>query len=138
MSSQTAFLDNFVASVFTFKANDKNEAHIGIKVKKRYKKMLKGMRKKEETGVHSSEERWFLYILECSDGTLYTGITKDLERRIEQHNAGKASRYTRVRRPVKLAYNEVCSTRTAALVRECKVKEMTRKNKLSLLKLIDS
>ncbi len=121
----------------TFKANDKSETYTGTRVKKRYKKMLKGMQKKEETGVHPSQGQWFLYILECSDGTLYTGITKDLDRRIEQHNAGKASRYTRVRRPVKLVYDEVCSTRAAALVRECKVKEMTRKKKLSLLKLID-
>lgn len=92
------------------------------------------MQQKEETEADASREHWFLYILECSDGTLYTGITKDLERRLEQHNAGKASRYTRVRRPVNLVYNELCSTRTAALVRECEVKEMTRQKKFSLIK----
>jgi putative endonuclease len=96
--------------------------------------MLKGMQRKKESRVEASREEWALYILECGDGTLYTGITKDLERRIAQHNAGRASRYTRVRRPVRLMYHERCGTRTAALVRECEVKEMTRKAKFSLIK----
>ena len=51
-------------------------------------------------------EIWFVYILRCVDGTLYTGITKDLARRCQQHNDGAASRYTRSRRPVKLVYQE--------------------------------
>ena len=51
-------------------------------------------------------ERWFIYILRCADGSLYTGITKDLDRRLEQHNAGTASRYTRGRLPVIIEYQE--------------------------------
>ncbi len=97
--------------------------------------MLAGMQKKEKPGSAVSHEPWFLYILECSDGTLYTGITKNLERRFAQHNAGTASRYTRVRRPVKFVYNELCSTRTSALVRECEVKEMTREEKMRLYQI---
>jgi putative endonuclease len=103
-------------------------------LKKKYKTMLAGMQKNEKPGSAASPEQWFLYILECSDGTLYTGITKNLERRFAQHNAGTASRYTRVRRPVKCVYNEPCDTRTAALVRECEVKEMTRGEKMRLFK----
>jgi putative endonuclease len=97
--------------------------------------MLAGMQKNEKPGSAVLPEQWFLYILECSDGTLYTGITKNLERRFAQHNAGTASRYTRVRRPVKFVYNEQCSTRTAALVRECEVKEMTRERKKRLYQI---
>lgn len=52
------------------------------------------------------EERWFVYILRCADGSLYTGIAKDVDRRFEQHNAGTASRYTRSRLPVRLEYQE--------------------------------
>jgi putative endonuclease len=54
----------------------------------------------------TSGEVWFVYILECAEGSLYTGITKDLRRRCRQHNAGIASRYTRGRRPTKLVYHE--------------------------------
>lgn len=95
--------------------------------------MLEGMERKRASESGPLKEPWFLYILECSDGTLYTGITKEIERRIAQHNAGTASRYTRVRRPVKLLYTEICVTRTAALIRECQVKEMARIEKLSLI-----
>jgi len=97
--------------------------------------MLKGMQRKEKSGSGIRHDSWFLYILECSDGTLYTGITKDLERRLAQHNAGTASRYTRVRRPVKFVYTDVCENRTAALVRECEVKEKSRDDKLKLFQI---
>lgn len=73
--------------------------------------------------------RWHLYILECSDGTLYTGITNDLARRIEQHNSGRASRYTRSRRPVKLIYKEPCRGKSSALKKECRIKALSRKKK---------
>ncbi len=83
-----------------------------------------------------SAKRWMLYILECSDGTLYTGITNNMDRRVDQHNAGKAARYTRGRRPVSLRYCELCTTRSQALVREAAIKRLTRaaKHRLMCLK----
>jgi len=75
---------------------------------------------------------WFLYILECGDGTLYTGITNDVSRRLEQHRLGKASRYTRSRLPVLLIFQEPCADRPAALRRELAVKKLPRTSKLAL------
>ena len=63
-------------------------------------------------------ERWFVYILRCADGSLYTGIAKDVDRRLEQHNAGTASRYTRSRLPVTLEYQEEQPNQSLALKRE--------------------
>ena len=97
---------------------------------KTYKRMLAGMQAKEKRSRKKKKlERWFLYILKCSDSSFYTGITKDLERRLKMHNAGKASRYTRTRRPVEMIYRETCKGRTQALVRECAVKAYPRKKK---------
>ncbi len=76
---------------------------------------------------------WFVYILRCSDDSLYTGITTAVDRRIEQHNAGTASRYTRSRRPVHVEYHEPHDTRSLALKREAAVKRMTRAEKESLI-----
>jgi predicted GIY-YIG superfamily endonuclease len=72
---------------------------------------------------------WFLYLVKCSDGTLYTGITNDLERRLDQHNDGKASRYTRSRVPVTLLYKEVCRNKSSALKKEFRMKSLSRKEK---------
>ena len=77
---------------------------------------------------------WFVYILRCADGTLYTGITKDLARRTKQHNAGTASRYTRSRRPVKLVYQEPQCSQSSALKREAAIKKLTRQTKLALIR----
>ena len=74
-------------------------------------------------------ERWFVYILQCADGSLYTGITNDLNRRLEQHNAGTASRYTRSRLPVTLVYHEEPTTKGGALKRELSIKSLSRKAK---------
>lgn len=76
---------------------------------------------------------WFLYILECRDGSLYTGITLELERRLTQHNGGKASRYTRARLPVKMVYTEKCKNRSLALRREWAVKSLSRGEKERLI-----
>jgi predicted GIY-YIG superfamily endonuclease len=76
---------------------------------------------------------WFVYILRCADGTLYTGITTDLARRTEQHNAGTASRYTRSRCPVKLVYQEPQRSQSLALKREAAIKRLTRRQKLALI-----
>ena len=77
---------------------------------------------------------WFVYILRCVDDTLYTGITTDVARRIDEHNAGKApgARYTRGRRPVELAYAEAAASRSAASRREAAIKQLDRTGKLAL------
>ena len=81
-----------------------------------------------------SVERWFVYILRCADGSLYTGITKDVDRRLEQHNAGTASRYTRSRLPVILEYQEEQPNQSMALKREVAIKAMSRQKKESLIR----
>jgi len=70
--------------------------------------------------------------LECRDKSLYCGSTKDLKARIQLHNAGKASKYTRSRKPVKLVFFEECKSRNAALKREIEIKAMTRKQKQAI------
>ena len=78
---------------------------------------------------------FYVYILECSDKTLYTGWTKNIEKRIQEHNHGKlGARYTRSRRPVKPVYIEACSTLSDALKREVQIKKLSRTQKLQLLK----
>ena len=73
---------------------------------------------------------YFVYILRCSDGTLYTGITTDLERRVEEHNdSAKGAKYTRSRRPVTLVYSETCPDKSEASRREYRIKRMTRQQK---------
>lgn len=84
-------------------------------------------------GTAAAEEPWFVYILECSDGSFYTGITNDLMRRVQQHNDGNASRYTRSRRPVTLRYHEPCDSRSHALIRECSLRLLSRKEKEALV-----
>ncbi len=96
-------------------------------MKSNYKRMLKGMQEKEN--ALDVTEAWYLYILECVDGTYYTGVTKDLERRFEEHNSGKGARYTRTRVPVRMVYQETCISRSSALIRECAVKALPRKQK---------
>ena len=81
-----------------------------------------------------SRSKWFVYILRCGDGTLYTGITKDVARRCQQHNAGMASRYTRSRRPVALVYREPKASRSLALKREAAIKGMSRREKEWLIR----
>ena len=75
----------------------------------------------------------YTYILRCADGTLYTGWTNDLEKRLAAHNAGKASKYTRVRLPVELAYFEVFETKAEAMRREVLIKQLSRPEKLRLI-----
>ncbi len=73
-----------------------------------------------------------VYLLRCRDGSLYTGITNDLPQRLESHRRGKASAYTRSRRPVSLAYQEIARDRGAALKREAAIKRLSRLEKLAL------
>lgn len=76
---------------------------------------------------------WYLYILKCGDGTLYTGITNDLEKRLEAHRSGKGAKYTRGRGPLELMYQESCDSHGEALRREYSVKRLSREEKLSLI-----
>jgi predicted GIY-YIG superfamily endonuclease len=82
-----------------------------------------------------SGETWCVYIVCCGDGTLYTGIAKDVSRRCQQHNAGTASRYTRSRLPVELVYQEVHASRSQALKREAAIKALSRREKLAMIRL---
>ncbi len=75
----------------------------------------------------------FVYILRCSDGSLYTGYTLDLDRRIKQHQAGRGGRYTRSRTPVELVYSEPFQTQRAAMQRELQIKLLPRARKLALI-----
>ena len=76
---------------------------------------------------------WTVYLVRCRDGSLYTGITTDLDRRLSAHNAGTASRYTRSRLPVKLVHEETGFTHSTALKREAAIKRLARSKKLALL-----
>lgn len=76
---------------------------------------------------------YHLYLLRCADGTLYTGITNDLAKRLAVHQAGKGAKYTRARLPVELVYSEECGSRSQALKRELEVKSLTREQKMELL-----
>ncbi|WP_418223109.1 GIY-YIG nuclease family protein [Clostridium isatidis] len=77
----------------------------------------------------------YVYMLECSDGSLYTGWTNNLEKRIAAHNNGKAAKYTRVRLPVKLVYYEEYEDKIEAMKREYEIKQLSRKEKVKLIKL---
>ena len=77
--------------------------------------------------------RTYTYILECADGTLYTGWTNDLEKRLAAHNAGQGAKYTRGRGPVRLCYYEVFADKEAALRREASLKRLSRTEKLALI-----
>lgn len=78
----------------------------------------------------------YTYIVSCRDGSLYTGWTKDLERRIRAHNEGKGAKYTKSRRPVKLVYYEEFETKKEAMRREYEIKQLTRKEKEQLIRKI--
>ncbi|MBR9867706.1 MAG: GIY-YIG nuclease family protein [Oceanospirillales bacterium] len=82
---------------------------------------------------------WFVYILRCADGTLYTGVTTDTERRTKEHNLSDrlGAKYTRVRRPVSLVYREPWESRSGACKREAQIKALSRSAKLKLLQSAD-
>lgn len=79
------------------------------------------------------ENSWKLYILRCRDGSLYTGITTDVEKRFEAHNCGKGAKYTRGRGPLELVYREECGDHSTALKRELEIKALTREEKIKLI-----
>ena len=77
---------------------------------------------------------WCVYLLRCRDGSLYTGITNDLRRRLASHRAGTGSAYVRTRLPVRVVYRESRADRSAALKREAAIKKLTRREKLALIR----
>ena len=82
----------------------------------------------------SKEQSWFIYILKCNDQTLYTGVTTDLQRRLDEHNSSKqGARYTAARRPVCLVYHEKANSRSVAQQREHQIKSLSRKEKQQLI-----
>lgn len=79
-------------------------------------------------------EVWYVYMLKCSDNSLYTGVTVNLARRVDEHNNSPlGAKYTKPRRPVILVYQEICENRTMATKRESEIKKMARKDKIELL-----
>ena len=80
------------------------------------------------------EQTWKLYILRCGDGTLYTGITTDVEKRLETHRSGQGAKYTRGRGPLELTYREVCGSHSDALKREAEIKKLSRQEKELLIR----
>lgn len=87
--------------------------------------------RKDVTRVEST---WYLYILRCGDGSLYTGITTDVGKRLEAHRAGKGAKYTRGRTPLELVYRETCGSHSDALRRELAVKKLTRDQKERMIR----
>lgn len=79
------------------------------------------------------ELRNYTYIVECSDGKLYTGWTNCIEKRINDHNSGKGAKFTRCRRPVSLRYLEISETRSEAMKREAEIKKLERPQKIKLI-----
>ena len=79
--------------------------------------------------------RWFTYILKCSDGSLYVGMTRNLKTRIIRHNAGKGCRYTQAKRPVVLLWYEISDSMESVMARERQIKGWTREKKLNLIRL---
>ena len=83
--------------------------------------------------MSEQKDKNYTYIVECSDGTLYTGWTNDIEKRLKAHNEGKGAKYTRGRGPLELVYLEVHDTKSEAMSREARIKRFTKREKLNLL-----
>jgi len=88
---------------------------------------------KEKTMKEKTETVHYVYIVQCADGTLYTGWTTDLPGRMEAHNSGAGAKYTRGRGPVRLLYSETFETKGEALKREHQIKKLERQKKLKLI-----
>jgi len=95
-------------------------------VELRYLRMIQGMKKR-------GRREWSVYVLRCGDGSLYTGIAKDVIARVAQHNKGRGAAYTRTHLPVQLVYQETPLTRSAALIREAQLKRLPRAGKEQLV-----
>ena len=97
-----------------------------MNVETKYLRMIQGMKRR-------GRKDWTVYILGCGDGSLYTGIAKDVQARVKQHSEGRGATYTRTRLPVKLLYQQDGLTRSEALVREAQIKTMPRSRKEELI-----
>jgi putative endonuclease len=88
----------------------------------------------------SDKEHWYVYIVKCSDDSLYTGITRDVERRVQEHNCNnmQGAKYTRARRPVFLVYQELLCSRSRAMKRECEIKRLQKIEKETLIRRYQS
>ena len=80
---------------------------------------------------------WWVYIVKCSDGTFYTGVSNNLKARIEKHNSGEGAKYTQSRRPVELVYKEKSLDRSRSLKREIEIKKLKRSEKLELINTLN-
>lgn len=78
-------------------------------------------------------DKHYIYIVKCKDGSLYTGYAKDITQRVTKHNNGQGAKYTKIRRPVQLVYQEVFDTKSEAMKREYEIKTYTRQQKLELI-----
>ncbi len=97
-----------------------------MNVETKYLRMIQGMKKR-------GRKEWTVYILRCGDGSLYTGITKDVQVRVKQHSQGRGAAYTRTRLPVKLIYQQEGLTHSKALIREAQIKSMPRSKKEEII-----
>ena len=80
------------------------------------------------------EKLWYVYILKCGDGTLYTGITDDVSARLQAHREGKGAKYTRGRGPLELVYQEIAENHSAAAKREWQIKQLKKMEKILILR----
>jgi len=92
----------------------------------KYLRMIQGMKRR-------GRKEWTVYILRCGDGSLYTGIAKDVQARIKQHSEGRGATYTRTRLPIELLYQQEGLTHSEALIREAKIKGMPRTKKKEII-----
>ena len=97
-----------------------------MNVETKYLRMIRGMKRK-------GRKDWTVYILRCADGSLYTGVAKDVQARVKQHNEGRGATYTRTRLPVKLLYQQGGLTHSKALIREAQIKAMPRSKKEEII-----
>lgn len=95
--------------------------------------MKKLKKSKPDVKISSVIEGWYVYMIECSDGTIYTGITNDVKARILKHNSGKGAKYTRARRPVKLKAQWKYSSKSASAQAEYAFKKLSRMQKLKMI-----
>jgi putative endonuclease len=85
------------------------------------------------TGSDASDDEHYVYVLECADGSLYTGYTTDVQRRVREHDAGEGAKYTRGRTPVELVHTESYASKSAAMSREYEIKQLSRAAKERLV-----
>lgn len=102
-------------------------------MEKRYRRMIRTMKERETVAAEPSSAEWSVYIVRCGDDSLYTGIAKNVDARIAQHNTGRGAAYTRARRPVSLVYRADGMTRSEALVEEARIKSLPRSEKAGLI-----